>query len=312
MLDTKGTILFANDTLRKRFNMGKEEIIGTNAYDLLPDDLARKIREKINRVIESGESLIYSDQIRGIYLNNYIYPINDENGKLHRLAIVSIDITPLKSAENALKVALKEKELLMKEIHHRVKNNLMVISSLLNLQSRYIKDKEALGLFRESQTRAKSMALIHERLYKSEDLRSINFGEYISNLANDLFSTYGADRNRLELDLRMKNTEDLNVDINTAVPLGLIVNELLSNAMKYAFPDDREGKILVDFHKEDDGFILIISDNGIGFPEELNYKNTESLGLQIVNTLTDQIEGVITMNVQDGTTFTIEFKEDLD
>ena len=133
----------------------------------------------------------------------------------------------------------------------------MVISSLLNLQSRYIKDKEALGLFRESQTRAKSMALIHERLYKSDDLKSIDFGEYISNLANDLFRTYGADRNRIGLDLRMKNTEDLSVDINTAVPLGLIVNELLSNAMKYAFPDDRGGKILVDFHKEDENFYYL-------------------------------------------------------
>jgi len=312
MLDTKGTILFANDTLCKRFNMSKEEIIGANAYDLLPDDLARKRKEKINRVIETGESLIYSDQRDGMYLNNHIYPIKDENGKVYRLAIVSIDITPLKSAENALKVALKEKDLLMKEIHHRVKNNLMVISSLLNLQSRYIKDKEALGLFRESQTRAKSMALIHERLYKSDDLKSIDFGEYISNLANDLFRTYGADRNRIGLDLRMKNTEDLNVDINTAVPLGLIVNELLSNAMKYAFPDDRGGKILVDFHKEDENFILLISDNGIGFPEELDFKNTESLGLQIVNTLTNQLGGVITLNVHDGTTFTIEFKEDLD
>ena len=312
MLDTEGTILFANDTLCKRVNMSKEEIIGANAYDVLPEDLTKKRREKINRVIESGESLIYSDQRDGIYLNNHIYPIKNENGKVYRLAIVSIDITPLKSAENALKVALKEKELLIKEIHHRVKNNLMVISSLLNLQSRYIKDKEALGLFRESQTRAKSMALIHERLYKSDDLKSINFGEYISNLANDLFRTYGADRNKLELDLRMKNTDNLNVDINTAVPLGLIVNELLSNSIKHAFPDDRGGKIMVDFHKEDDGFILIISDNGIGFPEELDYKNTKSLGLQIVNTLTNQIGGVITMNVQDGTTFTIEFKEDLD
>lgn len=231
---------------------------------------------------------------------------------LEKLAFAISESLMRKRAESSLKVALEEKELLLKEIHHRVKNNLMVISSLLNLQSRYIKDKEALGLFRESQTRAKSMALIHERLYRSEDLKSINFGEYIFNLANDLYRTYVTDQSRIKLDLQMKNTEDLKVDINTAVPLGLIVNELLSNAMKYAFPGDMKGQIMVDFHKKDDEFELMVSDNGVGFPAELDFKNTESLGLQVVNTLTGQIDGQITLDVQEGTTFTIKFKETFD
>ena len=231
---------------------------------------------------------------------------------LEKISVAISESLMRKRAENSLKIALKDKDLLIKEIHHRVKNNLMVISSLLNLQSRYIKDKEALGLFRESQTRAKSMALIHERLYKSEDLKSINFGEYITNLAADLYRTYVTDKKRIKLNLQMKNIEYLRVDINTAVPLGLIVNELLSNSMKHAFPNDIKGQITVDFHKDDGHFELIISDNGVGFPEKLDYKNTKSLGLQIVNTLTDQIGGDIALDLENGTTFTIKFKEDFD
>ncbi len=156
------------------------------------------------------------------------------------------------------------------------------------------------------------MALIHERLYKSDDFKSINFGEYITNLADILYNTYVSDKNRIKLDLQMENIEDLKVDINNAIPLGLIVNELLSNAMKHAFPNYMQGRIMVDFYKDDDQFELVVSDDGIGFPQELNYKNTESLGLQVVNTLTNQIGGKITMDVDKGTTFTIKFKEDFD
>jgi PAS domain S-box-containing protein len=231
---------------------------------------------------------------------------------MEKLSVAISESLMRKRAESSLITALKDKDLLIKEIHHRVKNNLMVISSLLNLQSRYIKDKEALGLFRESQSRAKSMALIHERLYKSEDFKTINFGDYITNLADILYNTYMTDKNRVKLDLQMENMDDLKVDINNAIPLGLIVNELLSNAMKHAFPKDMSGMIIVDFSKEDDQFELVVSDNGIGFPQELDYKNTESLGLQVVNTLTNQIGGKITMEVDNGTTFTIKFKEDFD
>lgn len=239
------------------------------------------------------------------------YDLKDQE-IMGKLSVAISESLMRKRAENLLITALKDKDLLIKEIHHRVKNNLMVISSLLNLQSRYIKDKEALSLFRESQSRAKSMALIHERLYKSDDFKSINFGEYITNLADILYNTYVSDKNRIKLDLQMENIEDLKVDINNAIPLGLIVNELLSNAMKHAFPKYMQGRIMVDFYKDDDQFELVVSDDGIGFPQELNYKNTESLGLQVVNTLTNQIGGKITMDVDKGTTFTIKFKEDFD
>ena len=164
--------------------------------------------------------------------------------------------------------------MLLKEIHHRVKNNLMVISSLLNLQSRHIKDKAALDVFRESQNRADSMALIHERLYGSNDLKRIDFGDYISTLSTQLFHTYVTDPRRIKLKL---NVENLMVDINTTVPLGLILNELVTNSIKYAFPEGKSGEIKIEFNKKDDEFILIVSDNGVGFPKNIDFRETDSL-----------------------------------
>lgn len=215
------------------------------------------------------------------------------------------DITDRKIAEEKLKESLEEKEMLLKEIHHRVKNNLMVISSLLDLQSQYIKDKEALDIFKESQNRANSMALIHERLYRSTDLK-IDFGEYIQSLATDLFRTYVQDPGRVLLNIDVKNEM---IDINTTVPLGLIVNELLTNSMKHGFPSGVRGEIYVDFHKEGDIFILIIGDTGVGFPKDLDFRNTKSLGLQLVNNLTRQIDGEIKLNTDHGTEFEITFEE---
>ena len=230
----------------------------------------------------------------------------------------------------------EEKELLLKEIYHRVKNNLMVISSLLNLQSRYIKDKETLDVFRESQNRAKSMALIHEKLYRSEDLKRINFGEYIKTLVIDLYRTYVPDSSHIKLNM---SVEDIMIDINTAVPLGLIVNELVSNSMKHAFPsiythqskndsfvspatescqsendkfpnpNEINGEITVNFKLDTGDFILTVRDDGIGFSEELDFKNTNSLGLRLVNSLTDQIHGKIQLKRDNGTEFRIKFKE---
>jgi PAS domain S-box-containing protein len=216
------------------------------------------------------------------------------------------DVTDSKIVEEKLKESLEEKEMLLKEIHHRVKNNLMVISSLLNLQSRYIKDKKALDIFKESQNRAKSMALIHERLYRSKDLKKIDFGDYIHTLATDLFHTYVTDSSRIKLNM---NVENVMVDINTTVPLGLIVNEIVTNSMKHAFPEGRKGDINIEFYKKDDEFTLKVSDNGVGFPEGIDFRNTDSLGLQLVTNLVMQIDGEITLDKSHGTEFIIVFKE---
>ncbi len=211
-----------------------------------------------------------------------------------------------KNSEELLKKSLKEKELLIKEIHHRVKNNLMVISGLLNLQSQYIHDQKDLAFFEESQARAKSMALIHERLYQSDNFKSIDFGEYIVKLTNDLFHAYVNDFNRIKLNISVEN---IMVDVDTAIPLGLIVNELLSNSMKHGFPKGKGGEIHIKFHHYHDKLQLIVKDNGIGLSGKLDYKNTDSLGLQLVNLLTGQIDGELEVNMNGGTEFIISFTE---
>jgi two-component sensor histidine kinase len=235
-----------------------------------------------------------------------VNPIFDENNQILGSVHIVHDDTERKKSEKLLEQSLKEKEMLLKEIHHRVKNNLMIISSLLNLQSRYLKDEESREIFKESQNRAKSMALIHQRLYESTDLKNIGFKEYITTLANELYRNYVKDPSRVSLELEI---EDVNIDINNAIPLGLILNELITNAMKYAFPDDEKGIINVSFCKKGDKYILKVADNGKGFPKDLDYKKSDSLGLQLVTNLSYQINGEIELDRTEGTAFILTFTE---
>ena len=197
--------------------------------------------------------------------------------------------------------------MLLKEIHHRVKNNLMIISSLLNLQSRYIKDEESKNIFKESQNRANSMALIHERLYQSTDLKRIDFGDYIRTLADDLYHTYVMDTSLIHINV---DVDDIMLDINTSIPLGLVVNELVTNSLKHAFNPGESGEISIKFNQQNDKYLLEVKDNGIGFPKDIDYKSTDSLGLRLVTSLTDQIDGEIEFDNASGTSFKIIFTEE--
>ena len=223
----------------------------------------------------------------------------------HRAEKERIKLTEITAKNEFLKKTLIEKETLLREIHHRVNNNMQIISSLLSLQSTQVKDERDLGLFIDSQNRVKSMAKVHERLYQSNDLSSIKFAEYGMNLLNDLFSSHRAPSGiRLRVDI-----EDLSFNMETAIPCGLIINELVSNSLKYAFPNG-EGEIYVNLVTYDeDKFLLSVSDNGVGLPEDLDFKNTDSLGFRLTNNLTMQLEGEIELDRSNGTKFTILFEE---
>jgi PAS domain S-box-containing protein len=206
-------------------------------------------------------------------------------------------------AEAKIKASLKEKEILLQEIHHRVKNNLQVISSLLNLQSQGIQDKKTLEVFQESQNRIRSMALIHEKLYRSSDLARVDFAEYIRNLASFLIRSYRSRAVRLDL-----QAADIYLSIDNAVPCGLIVNELISNALKHAFVDGREGEICVLMQQLADQRVkLVVRDNGVGLPKDVDYMNTGSLGLQLVTMLVQQLDGTIEIRNNVGAEFVIMF-----
>lgn len=203
-------------------------------------------------------------------------------------------------AEQKLRASVDEKSMLLKEIHHRVKNNLQIIASLLNLQSRYIRDEQTLAAIRESQNRVKAMALVHEKLYRAEDISHISLEEYIRFLGTGLFQFYDAKARGIRFDI---DIHDVSVDINSAIPLGLIINELISNSLKYAFPEGRKGEIAIAVTKDGHTITVRFRDTGIGIPADLDWKNTPSLGLRLVNTLVDQMNGTIELDRSAGTQF---------
>jgi two-component sensor histidine kinase len=216
-----------------------------------------------------------------------------------------------KNSENALRTSLQEKEqllrdreLLLKEIHHRVKNNLQIVASLLKLQANSTKDETVRNMLNVSQNRVKSMSLIHEKLYQSQNLSGINFGDYLKNITEHLLNVYGMRNGEVCIDVQAL---DVSLEIDTAIPCGLIINEIISNSLKYAFPDGRKGKISVNISLADDTLTLIVSDNGIGMPEHIDFNKTNTLGLQLVNTLVRQLEGTVEIQRNPGTTFTIRF-----
>ncbi|MBE9167400.1 response regulator [Pleurocapsales cyanobacterium LEGE 06147] len=228
--------------------------------------------------------------------------------KLHQInQQLQQEIIERKQAEEQIKISLKEKEILLKEIHHRVKNNLLVVASLLEFQAGYVEELETIKMFEDSQRRIYSMALIHEQLYYSHNLGKLDFSQYLKALVDKLAESYDLSEHNIQL---LIDAESIDLNIETAHPCGLIVNELIANSFEHAFPEKRKGNIWLTMHRNQEHQItLIVKDDGIGFPTDLNFQNTESLGLQLVCTLTKQLEGTIDLNWSNGTCFQITFAE---
>jgi len=216
-----------------------------------------------------------------------------------------VDITDRKNAEKQIRQSLKEKEILLKEIHHRVKNNLTVVSSLLMLQADKVKDEQYKTMFNESINRVRTMASIHEKLYQSEDLANIDLSAYIKDLAENTFTSYGSGP-RIKL---ITDIQPVTLGIDASIPCGLIVNELITNSMKYGFPEERDGEIKLSLSTNDRGEIeLTVSDNGVGMPEEMDFRNAGSLVQNIVNALVKQLQGKMEFNKENETMFKITFR----
>lgn len=230
-----------------------------------------------------------------------------ENLRLYQQA--RQEVADRRRAESQITDSLHEKEILIKEIHHRVKNNLQIISSMLNLQSRHVTRENALEAFAESQDRVRSMALIHEKLYQSESLAWIDFGEYIESLTAYLFQTYTTAAGKVALKTHI---ESIVLDLDTAVPCGLLINELVTNALKHGYPNGQKGEICVDFRLDDNHNLSLVVSNsgGVAFPDGLNIHAPTSLGLQIVNALVYQLDGTVELATDPYTSFKINFPFD--
>lgn len=288
------------------FALQADKFIGKTLFEFLQNDSPEYTPIAMHYRALKGESVTQEIYLQERLFDCKVEPLHDGDGALLGLIGIALDITDRKIAEERLKNSLKEKEALLKEIHDRVKNNLQVISSLLNLQSGYILDTQARARFKETQDRLKAMVLIHEKLYQSQDLTSIDFGSYIRNLAVHLFRSHQVNVHAIALHLEVA---PISLDIDRAMPCGLIINELVANALQYAFPNGAHGEIRLAFHEDEQRQITLqVSDTGVGVPMHLDFHQAESLGWQLVNTLTEQIQGNITLERNGGTKFTITFR----
>lgn len=325
-----GIITSWNKGAEQIYGYSAMEIIGEHISILAPPHLNEEAKNLVEFVIQGGKIHHYEttrsrkDGIT-IHVSITLSPVFDATDKLTAISIIARDITKRKKVEEELQ---KSEEIRKKEIHHRIKNNLQVVSSLLDLQAEKFacyescKTSEVLKAFKDSQNRVISMALIHEELYESRDVNTLNFAAYLKKLTKELFRCYSIEDSETHMVLEIE--EKIFLEMDTVVPLGIIVNELVSNSLKHAFPERDRGMIRIKLCREENekcredvgnnnemikdiSFILIISDDGIGIPEDLNLESPDTLGMQLVTTLVDQLEGELELNRGNGTEFTLKF-----
>ncbi len=330
--ETYALLGFSTDDRGQVLNQDGVVISLTPTYDLLincihPEDRAAAIAfgEQVveeARTIEDSSTRFWEGERRVLWPDGSIHwhytrsaLVLDEQGQPTRQIGVSMDITERKRAEEQLRASLQEKEVLLREIHHRVKNNLQIITSLLRMQSNQTDDEQAIAFFKEAQNRLHSMSLIHEQLYQSPDLSNIPFGDYIHTLIRNLFRSHGVSTDIIVPTIQ---ADRMYLPIDMAIPCGLIVNELVSNILKYAFPNQQSGKILIQLQETRNApgsdaptmlpmITLKVADNGVGLPETINLNQVETLGLTLVNGLANQLKGVLSLDRSQGTCFHITF-----
>ncbi|MCZ3366111.1 MULTISPECIES: PAS domain S-box protein [Methanobacterium] len=311
-VNSDGIFEYVSPSVKDLLGYEAEDIIGKRDYEFIgmahPDDFEILI-DTIQSVIQTLKPNRTQHRLKHadghyIWVETVGNPLSNIKGEFSGAVYITRDIKELKKVETQLKSSLEEKEVLLREIHHRVKNNMQIISSLLNLQSRYLNDKKTVNVLNESRNRVRSMAMVHEELYRSRDLSKIDFADYIQRLLSGLFNSYGIDKNLIKPKI---NVENILLNIDTAVPCGLIINELVSNSLKHAFVQGQKGNISIKFHPQDEKYVLKVADDGVGFPENIDFNNTKTLGLQLVTTLVKQLSGSINIYRDTGTLFKIVF-----
>jgi len=279
-----------------------QKLSDTNYYLGIKKYLAESLEQKKSVRFESSMSDAAGERR---WISSMLTPIFDEGSALKKFVIVDTDISPNKQLEEKLKSSLSEKEIIIKEIHNRDKNNLQVIISLLNLQAGYLHDEETVRAMQEGQNRVRSMALVHEKFYQLDGISEIDFAEYIEKLCQYIFQTYSETARNVSIDVE---SDQIAFDLDTAMPCGLLINEIVSNSLKYAFPSGQEGKITIKLKALPENKIRIsVADNGIGISQEYGLENPSTLGLQLIGALTSQLNGEVEMLNSNGTTFNITF-----
>lgn len=313
-IDLKGNILYVNDAWRKTLGYTKNELQGKNIIEYVHPDYRDHcmmtmgaMTEGMMESVDKMEIVFVTKGKQNILVEGNVN-IRRENGIPVGTRGIFRNITEKKLAQDKLKQSLREKEVLLKEIHHRVKNNLQIISSLLNLQAQSINDPEEKKKYLESIGRIGSMAIIHELLYRSKTLSNIKVKDYLEELVKFISKTYVVNKEiKTELHIKVQNEF---IELDKAIPCGIIINELLSNAFKYAFPKSNKGKIKIEFNdieKDNFHYHLKVTDNGVGFSKKIDFHSPTTLGLQLINTLAEQLEGKLSFDEKSGTAFSFKF-----
>ncbi|MBS1914329.1 MAG: PAS domain S-box protein [Bacteroidetes bacterium] len=311
LIDSQGRIAKVNVQFEKMFGYRRDEIIGQFVEALIPQRFSKRHLGFRSSYMASPHMrpMGFGLELLGKRKDDSEFPVDimlsplSANGDRLVLAVIR-DATERRRVEAQ---AQEAGEMYIKEIHHRVKNNLQVISSLLFLQSTYLTDANILNILKESQSRVKSIALIHEKLYRSTDLSKLDFSEYVHDLVMNLFRTYGVNQEGIAVRTHVQNVR---LEVDTAIPCGLIINELVSNVLKHAFPNESGGEVIVELGPTLPGeFLLTVRDNGVGLPEGFDWRASSSLGLKLVMDLTRQLDGKVEVHVDNGTVFRITFRE---
>jgi PAS domain S-box-containing protein len=311
LIDREGRVTSWNAGAERVLGWTEAEILGQPASRLFtPDDVVDGVPlQELAKAAADGRAEddrwhIRKDGSR-FWASGTLTAVRNDGGALIGFGKILRDRTVQKQLEEQLRASLQEKEVLLKEIYHRVKNNLQVISSLLSLQAEMLQDREVLLAFQDCQARIQSMALVHEVLYQSSNLAQVNFGDYARRLAADLLRAQSVAPERIRL---IVETDEVWLSAEKAVPCGLILNELLTNCVKHAFPAGRAGDIRIVLRADAEAQVTIsVSDTGVGFPEGLDFRNAASLGMQLACLLTEQLGGTIDLERAEGTAFTIRF-----
>ena len=309
--DSKGRSLGCNSSFEKFFGNKKEGVTDKSVYELSPKEFADLYHEKDRALLQNPGIQIYESTVkdRGGVVHNVIFhkaTFSNMDGSVGGLIGAILDITDRKRAEVQLHASLREQDILLREIHHRVKNNMQVIIGLLDLQASSSGNPELMEMLNKGQSRIRSMALVHEKLYASKDFTRINLAGYLRTLSQDLFQSYKINPGKIDLIIQ---TDGVYVDINKAIPCGLVLNELISNVLKHAFPGDRQGELQIIIREEKNTEMeIVVRDNGMGLPDDVDIHQPRTMGLNLVNGLVKkQLKGQMEVRRDNGTEIRIKF-----
>ncbi len=310
--DVKGKYIYSSPKVKDLLGYEPEEVIGRTPYDLMPDEEAKRVSVIAGKIMKSHKPIIRLENKnihkdgRFVLLETSGIPVFDSSGKFHGYRGIDRDITERKQAEETVSRALEEKEGLLRELQHRVKNSFAIITGIVGLETNRQQDLRMQKVLMDIRNRISSLSELYDLLYQNQEVKNIKLNQYLERLSRSIIEVYSAEKKWIKLQMHM---DEIEIDVKRAVSIGLILNELLTNALKHAFPEKRRGTIRIKLNKSKTGIVLVVADEGIGLPQKIKFDGQSGLGLDLVKLLTSQLDGKIDLKREDGTVFSVKFPQ---